>query len=146
MKPLFFVILLITIFIPLRADEWLTNGDFSDGNHQWYGTAKSPSDFAPPDPMTAADPFTAKGMIIPLHGTWMKECQDFKAKGTNAVVKITYVVSKDADLSRKAEDFENVTHEIEWDHWVPYKSVPPIVRDLPLRSAGPPLPRTRRPT
>lgn len=124
MKSFIFAILFAALFLPLQADEWLTNGDFSDGIHGWYGTAKSPADFAPPDPFTAADPFTAKGMIMQIHPDWTKECQDFKTKGTSATIKVTYVISKDLNVSSKAEDYENVTGSIGWGHWVPFKAAP----------------------
>jgi len=125
MKPIIFAFLFSALLFPLRADECLTNGDFKDGNHDWYGgTAKTPADFAPPDPFTKADPFTAEGMIVPLHSDWTKECQDFKLKGTTAVVKIRYVVSKDFLFSTKAEDYANVPNAIGWGHWKPFTGEP----------------------
>lgn len=123
MKPLIFAFLLTALFVPLRADdEMLKNGDFKDGNHDWYGgTAKTPADFAPQDPFAKADPFTAAGMIVPLHPDWTKECQDFRLKGDTAVIKLTYACSKDFLPSNKADDYQNITGSIGWNHWVPLK-------------------------
>jgi hypothetical protein len=123
MKWLAPVLLLALAFIPLRADDWLQNSDFSSGNDHWYGEAKWPTDFAPPDPFTKADPFTSEGMIIPLKSeTWMKEFQDFKGKTSDAVLTVTYTLSPDFAFSQKQEDYENMPDKIGWDAWVAFNS------------------------
>lgn len=125
MKPIIFAILLAAVLLPARATDWLTNGDFSDAGTHWYGEAKWPADFTPSDPFAKPDPFTASGMILPLRaGTWLKEFQDFKGKGTNAVLKITYQLSPDCEFSKKADDYKNMPDKIGWDAWLAFDTPP----------------------
>jgi hypothetical protein len=127
MKQLACIVMLVFFALEARADDWLTNGDFSSGNDHWYGEAKWPTDFAPPDPFTKADPFTAQGMILPLKGAeWIKEMQDFKAKGDTAALKITYVVSPDLSFANKPDDLKNMPDKIGWDHWAAMDAPPNV--------------------
>jgi hypothetical protein len=110
-----------------RADNWIQNGDFSGGTDHWYGEAKFPADFAPPDPFTKADPLTSTGMSLPLKdGEWLKEFQDFKAKGTDAALKITFIVSPNLSFGNKGEDLANVPGRIGWDHWSQFAAPPDV--------------------
>jgi hypothetical protein len=123
MKSLFFAFLLIALVVPLRADDWLTNGDFTNGNDHWYGQAKWPSDFAAADPFTPADPLTAKGMIIPLQSSaWVGAFQDFKGKTATAILKITYVVAPNTAFSTQTTDYQNMPDKIGWDSWKPFNT------------------------
>ena len=123
MKPLFFAFLLLAAAWPLRAEDWLANGDFTSGKDHWYGEARWPDDYAAPDPFTKADPLTASGMIIPLKSSsWMKEFQDFKGKGSTAELKITYKVAPDSGFSKQASDYQNVPDKIGWDAWYPFSA------------------------
>jgi hypothetical protein len=125
MNRVFFAFLLITALHPLRADDWLDNSNFTDAGEHWYGEAQWPADFAPPDPFTKADPFTASGMIIPLKSAqWMKALQDFKGKGTNAVLRISYVLSPGLTFSQKPEDYQNMPDKIGWDAWEAFNTPP----------------------
>ncbi len=125
MKPLFFAFLLMTIVIPLRADDWLANGDFSGGKDHWYGQAKWPEDFAAADPFTPADPLTSKGMIIPLKSSsWVAAFQDFKGKTPTAILRITYVVAPNTSFSTRPEDYRNMPDKIGWDSWAPFNTPP----------------------
>jgi hypothetical protein len=125
MKQLACIVMLVSCALVARADDWLTNYDFSSGNDHWYGDAKWPTDFAPPDPFTKADPFTAQGMIIQLRTSdWIKECQDFKGKTADAVLTIVYALSTDFAFSQKAEDYQNMPDKIGWDAWKPFDSPP----------------------
>ena len=126
MKPFIFAFLLGPLLLPLHADDWLTNGDFSAGKDKWYGEAKWPDDFTNTnDPFAKPDPFTAAGMILPLKSSvWLKEFQDFKGKGTNATLKITYQLSPDCEFSKKAEDYKNMPDKIGWDAWKAFDTPP----------------------
>ena len=124
-KRLSLAILLLAVSLPIRADDWLANGDFSSAGDKWYGTAKWPADFAPSDPFTKADPFTSAGMILPLKSAqWLKEFQDFKGKGTNATLKITYALSPGLTFSQKPEDYQNMPDKIGWDGWLAFDTPP----------------------
>ena len=123
MKPLACLLVLVFAVLNARADDWLTNTDFSSAADHWYGDAKWPADFAPPDPFTKADPFTSAGMIIQLRSSdWIKECQDFKGKTADAVMTIVYTLSPDFAFSQKAEDYQNMPDKIGWDAWKPFDS------------------------
>lgn len=126
MKRLFCLLLaLVVTTFQVRADNWLQNGDFSDAISHWYGEAKSPADFAPSDPFAKPDPFTSQGMIIPLKSSqWLKECQDFKGKSANGILKITYVLSPGLKFSDKPEDYKNMPDKIGWDAWLAFDSPP----------------------
>jgi hypothetical protein len=125
MKRLTCLLVLVFTTIQAHADNWLANGDFSDGISKWYGEAKGPADYAAPDPFTKADPFTSQGMIIPLKNSqWIKECQDFKGKGENSVLKITYVLSPDLKFTSRPEDYQNMPDKIGWDAWKAFDSPP----------------------
>ena len=84
MKTFTLVALVFALALPLRADNWLENGDFTDGISHWHGGGRSPADFASDNPLQASDPFTSKGLIIPLkHLDWTKVAQDFKGKSAS---------------------------------------------------------------
>jgi hypothetical protein len=123
MKFLLFCAALATAALPLRADDWLENEFFLHGKDHWYGQVQWPEDFAAADPFTTADPLTAKGMIATLKPShWVSAFQDFKGKGGNAVLTITYVVAPNTSFSKKPEDYENVPDKIGWDAWPAYNT------------------------
>ena len=125
MKKLTLALLLVLFTLQVRADSWLQNSDFSDGNSHWVGEAKTPADFAPSDPFAKADPFYSKGMIIPLSGAmWKKVVQDFKGKSANGVLTITYKVSPDFAFSDKPDDYKNMPDKIHYDAWLAFDSDP----------------------
>jgi hypothetical protein len=118
MKTLLFVLLMLACTLPLQADNWVQNGDFVDGITHWYGDGRSPADFASDNPMDKPDPFTSKGLIIPLkHTAWAKVAQDFKGKSASGVMTITYMVSPDLVFSDKPDDYVNMPDHIGYDGW-----------------------------
>jgi hypothetical protein len=118
MKPLLFTLLVLACVLPLRADNWVENGDFIDGVTHWRGNGRTPADFAPASPFDKPDPFTSKGLIIPLrHRDWDKVAQDFKGKSTSGVLTITYMVAPDLVFSTKPEDYVNMPQQIHYDGW-----------------------------
>jgi hypothetical protein len=124
MKTLAFAMLVLVLTLPLHADNWLDNGDFSDGIDHWRGNGRSPSDFAPDNPFDKPDPFTAKGLILELRGAdWDKIQQDFHGKSTSGVLTVTYMVSPDLAFSDKPEDYANIPDLIHYDGWKPF-SIP----------------------
>jgi hypothetical protein len=124
MKPLVFALLVLAVALPLRADNWVENGDFTDGINHWRGNGRAPSDFAPDNPMDAPDPFTSKGLIVPLRGVWDKVEQDFHGKGSDAILTITYMVSPDLTFSVNPDDYVNMPDQIHYDGWKPFNTPP----------------------
>jgi hypothetical protein len=120
MRKLAFAFLLLTCSVPLRADECLQNGDFTDGITHWHGDGRAPADFASDNPLQASDPFTAQGIIIVLkHTAWTKIAQDFKINAANAVLTITYQLSPELTFSDKPEDYTGVPAQLGWG-WKPF--------------------------
>jgi hypothetical protein len=106
MKTFAFALLALALALPLRADNLLQNGDFTDGISHWHGDGRSSADFASDNPLGGGDTFTSKGMIIPLkHTAWVKVMQDFKAPSANATMTITYMSSTDLAFSTKDDDY-----------------------------------------
>src|SRR5271163_1178698 len=96
------LLLALAFALPAHADgdNWIQNGDFTDGIDHWYGGGRSPADFASDNPLQQSDPFTSKGLIMPLKPeTWTKVAQDFKGKVSNGILSITYKVSADFAFS-----------------------------------------------
>jgi hypothetical protein len=125
MKTLVFALLVLACALPLRADNWVENGNFSEGINHWRGNGRSPADFAPDNPLDQPDPFTSKGLIIPLRGAeWDKVQQDFHGKGINGVLTITYMVSPDLAFSVKPDDYMDVPEQIHYDGWYPFNTPP----------------------
>ena len=116
--------LILACTLPIRADEPLQNGDFSDGITHWHGDARSPADFANDNPLQASDPFTAKGLIMPLkHTLWTKAEQEFTPHISDGVLKISYKVSPDFALSTIADDYANPSGALGWG-WKQFKTPP----------------------
>src|ERR1700722_8698794 len=125
MKIYAFVLLVLACSLPLRADNWLENGDFADGINHWYGDGRAPADFAADNPLAKPDPFTSKGLIIPLkHLDWTKVSQDFKGKLAGGILTITFMVSPDLAFSDKPEDYINMPGHIGFLHWKPFNTPP----------------------
>ncbi len=127
-KALTSFLLVFLLAIPLRADDgdnWIQNGDFADGISHWYGGGRSPADFASDNPLQASDPFTSKGLIMPLHSeSWTKVAQDFKGKVSSGVLTVTYMVSKDFAFSTKPDDYLNMPDHIGYDGWMAFNTPP----------------------
>ncbi len=136
MKKLTLVIFLVLSTETLWADSWLKNSDFSDGNTDWIGDGKVPSDYAEDSAMDgAADPITSKGLIVELKNTlWTKVRQDFRNKESEGTLKITYMVSKDFSFSDKPEYYQNVPYQIDfggwWDFNIPKGSWAVFITDM----------------
>ena len=128
MKSLAFTLLVLLLAIPLRAqsgDNWIENGDFADGIDHWYGGGRSPADFANDNPLSANDPLTSKGLIMPLRPeSWTKVAQDFKGKVSNGILTISFKVSPDFAFSSKPEDYVNMTDKIGYEGWKALNSPP----------------------
>jgi hypothetical protein len=125
MKVLLFGLLVLACAVPSRADNWLDNGDFTSGIDNWRGNGRSPSDFAADNPLDKPNPFTSKGLIIPLRDMdWDKVAQDFHGKGASGVLTITYMVSPDLAFSDKPDDYVNMPDQIHYDGWKPFDTPP----------------------
>jgi len=125
MKALVFAALVLACALPLQADNWLQNGDFIDGISHWHGDGRAPADYSADNPLAKSDPFTSKGLIIPLkHTAWAKVAQDFKGKIAGGILTITYMVSPDLAFSTKPEDYANMPNHIGYDQWQPFDTPP----------------------
>jgi hypothetical protein len=121
MKLLAITLPLFALALPLRADNWVANGDFANGISHWYGNGRAPADMASDNPFDKPNPQLAKGLIIPLKKMeWTKVAQDFKGKGTAGTVNITYMVTPDLTFSTKKDDYLNMPHHIGYDYWLPF--------------------------
>jgi hypothetical protein len=128
MKSLAYTLLVLLLVIPLRAQSgynWIKNGEFTDGINHWYGGGRSPADFANDNPLSANDPLTSKGLIMPLRPeSWSKVAQDFKGKVSNGILTIAFKVSKDFAFSTKPEDYLNMPDKIGYDGWQAFDTPP----------------------
>jgi hypothetical protein len=127
MKLLAIIVLAFVAALPVLADgdNWIQNGDFADGISHWYGGGRSPADFASDNPLQQSDPFTSKGLIIPLKDLdWTKVAQDFKGKVAGGVLSVTYQISKDFAFSAKPEDYVNMPGHIGYDGWKAFNTPP----------------------
>jgi hypothetical protein len=121
MKALVVALLVFSFALPLLADNWVENGDFTEGIDHWRGNGRSPADFAADNPLANPDAFLSKGLIIPLrHMDWDKVQQDFKGKSASGVLTITYMVSPDLTFSTKQEDYQSVPYLMHYDGWQPF--------------------------
>jgi len=124
MKTLAFALLVLACALPLRADEALQNGNFSDGITHWHGDGRSPADFASDNPLQSSDPFVSAGLIVPLkHVSWCKVAQDFRGKIATGVLTVTYKLSPDFAFSDKPEDYTNVPNQLGWG-WKSFNTTP----------------------
>jgi hypothetical protein len=125
MKTLAFAMLVLACALPLQADNLLQNGDFTAGITHWHGDGRAPADYVGDNPLAKPDPFTSKGLIIPLrHLDWTKVAQDFKGKIASGILTITYMVSPDLTFSDKPDDYVNMPDKIHYDGWKPFNTLP----------------------
>jgi len=118
MKNLVIAFLLLTSLARVHADNILENGDFADGTSHWYGDGRPPSDFAPENPLDKPDPFTSKGLIMPLKELdWTRMAQDFKGRIASGILTLTYMLSPDLTFSTKPEDYVNMPAHIHYGGW-----------------------------
>lgn len=118
-------VLALACILPLRADNFLQNGDFSSGTDHWYGDGQTPAAMAGDDPTATPNPLFAKGLIIPLKGaSWSKLSQDFQGDIAEGVLTITYMVTPDFGLSTNADDYTNIPDHINDDGWKPFNGAP----------------------
>ena len=125
MKKLTLPLLILLVSLArLEADEVLENGDFLDGTAHWDGNGRPPSDFAPPTPLDPPSPYGTEGLIVPLKDhDWTKVLQEYHTKTASLLLKITYKLSPDAAFSSDDKDYQNVTHQIDWDAWPPISGI-----------------------
>lgn len=121
MKTTTLLLLLLSTALTARADNWIANGDFSNGMAHWRGHASTPADLASSDPFAKPDPFLSQGLIIQLkHLDWAKLEQDFRTKSSTLYLAVTYKVSPDLAFSTKTEDYINVPAHINYGHYQPF--------------------------
>ena len=102
----------------------IQNGDFADGTAHWHGNGRSSADFASDNPLQASDPFTAKGMIIPLKQTsWTHVAQEIRPSTGGGVLTITYKFSKDLTFADNPDYYTNIPAQMGWG-WQPFGGPP----------------------
>jgi len=112
MKKLLIACLILISLFPLKADEWLQNGDFSDGLSHWYGDgqlasdlAKSTSDPLAPTPSTPI----ANGIVLQLKpDRWSKMTQEFTTDTLKMTLTVNYTLSSDCAFSDKADFYHDI--------------------------------------
>ena len=127
MKAALLAVFSLALTLTARADgsNLLENVDFVDGINHWYGGGRSPADFASDNPLSASDPLTAAGLIMPLRAeSWSKVAQDFKGKAASGVLTVTYKVSPDFAFSPKPDDYVNMPDKIGYDGWAAFNTPP----------------------
>jgi hypothetical protein len=113
-------LMVLACALPLQADEYLQNGDFSDGITHWRGNGRAPADFAGDNPLDKPDPLLSKGLIIPLkHTSWTMVAQDFKTKTNHGSFSITVRAAPGLTFSEKPEDYTNIPDKLGWG-WVSF--------------------------
>ena len=113
MKTLAALFLVLTL-TNLHADNWLQNGDFSNGADHWRGDGKTPADMAPSDPFAKPDPLLSKGLIIPLKDRqWTKITQNFRTKASELVFTVTFIFSPGLTFSDRNDDYVNIPKQID---------------------------------
>src|ERR1039458_5072926 len=122
MRILPLALIILACAFPLRADNLLQNGDFSDGSTHWHGDGQSPDEYAQDNLSATSNPLTSKGLIIQLKpDRWTKVAQDFRGdKGTNYTLAITYKVSPDLTWSTKADDYANMVDHLRFEGYEAY--------------------------
>jgi hypothetical protein len=125
MKTLALLLIAFMCAVPLRADSWLDNSDFTDGLNHWRGNGRSPADVTSDNPMDKPDPLLSKGLILPLRGRdWDKIEQDFHGKSTAGVLTIVYQMAPDVTFSTNEEDYMNIPDQLHFEGWKTFR-VPP---------------------
>ncbi len=122
--PVLVTVLALACSLSVHADNWVQNGDFADGIDHWRGNGRAPADFAPDNPLDAPDPFTSKGLIVPLRGIWDKVEQDFHGKSASGILTVTYMISPDLAFSTNPDDYVNMPDQIHYDGWKPFNTPP----------------------
>ena len=107
--------------LPLQADNWLQNSDFSQGLDHWRGNGRLPSDVTADDPFAKPDPLLSTGAIIPLkERSWTQVTQNFRTKAGQMVMKIVLIFTPGVKFSDKGDDYTNISHALNFDIFQPY--------------------------
>jgi hypothetical protein len=97
----------------LRAEELLSNGDFSDGNDHWLGDGVAPSQLSPDNPLAASDANAENELIVPLrpHG-WTKVSQAFHTHAAQYTFLIKFKTSPDVKFTKEKDEYDRSAEEI----------------------------------
>jgi len=113
-KPIL-ILLVAGLLLPLRADECLLNGDFSEGLSHWYGDGELASDVAKElakknDPLASAPSAALNpGIVIHLKSSrWSKLTQEFTTNNLKMSLKVNYTLSPDCSFSAKSDYYSDV--------------------------------------
>lgn len=112
-------------FLPLHADEWLQNGDFSDGLTHWYGDGQLASELAKnDDPLASSTAAAPQGVVVQLKpNRWSKLSQEFTTDTLKMSLTIKYTPSADCVFSDKADYYHNIFDSLGMGAYSP-RSVP----------------------
>ncbi len=94
MKKIVLMLLICSSLIPLRANDILANGDFTQGTAHWKGDGKnlSDTDLADPSARNNTAP-SSNGILIPLQTKWTRISQIFNTKEKALDCSVTYKFS-----------------------------------------------------
>jgi len=125
MKKFIFAFLVLGSLMRMNADEVLKNSDFSDGITDWHGNGQAPSDFAPASPLDPPSPYGTTGLIVVLKPhEWTKIVQEFRTQYSTLIMDVAYKLSSDYAPSSTDADYQNVPHQVGFDHWRPFNANP----------------------
>lgn len=125
MKRLLLVLFIAISTQQLWADNWLQNGDFSDGINSWQGDGRSLSEYISANPTNRPENLPNDGMVIELKSDkWTKVSQDFNGTESNGVMTIAYMLSNDFAFSNDPADYKNIPKKIDYEAWKAFK-IPP---------------------
>jgi hypothetical protein len=113
MKILITIAVLLFSLNELNAQNFLKNGNFSNGNAHWEGDGLLSTALADSDSLNGPSGI-APGTFIPLKTHWTAITQEFKAYSSSININLVYKVSSNLDLSKNPDDYVAVhLHSLE---------------------------------
>jgi hypothetical protein len=115
-------ILLLAIFIPLKADEELKNPDFTNGRSHWQGDGVAAAERnTDANPLAQTDSSQNGGLVIKLsRRDWTRVSQDFRPLNANGVLTVVYKFSDNLAFSTDPDDYKNVPQKMNFGAFKPF--------------------------
>jgi len=130
MKFFPFALLALLACLPLRADEWLQNGNFSEGLSHWYGDGEMAADAAKrakeqSDPLSTAPPPSIvdnPGVVIQLKSaSWSKLTQEFTTDTLSMDLTVNFIASADCAFTDKDTAYTDIFKSLGFRNYMPKK-------------------------
>lgn len=113
MKQVFLTLSLVALLLPLRADDFFQNNDFSEGKKHWDGNFKLADTGT-----VAATP--SSGLIIQLQThEWTYISQAIDAKTRRMKFVIRYTLSDDTVFTHDVGEYQNIQSRVGLNLWSP---------------------------